>query len=126
MDCMDQEDALCPFSPEQEPNAFFSLSFSGIGWAVVLIAFYTDFFYNVVIAWALHFFFASFTGKLPWDSCGNDWNTPACYEGIAVPTENITATNMTVFINGSLGVNSTGNGTVEPVERVSPAHEYFE
>ena len=58
---------------------FFLLS--GIGWAVVLIAFYTDFFYNVIIAWSLHFFFSSFTTHLPWTTCNNEWNTPNCYEG---------------------------------------------
>ena len=55
--------------------------FPGIGWAVVLIAFYTDFFYNVIIAWSLHFFFSSFTSHLPWTTCTNAWNTPNCYEG---------------------------------------------
>ena len=54
--------------------------FVGIGFAVVLIAFYVDFFYNVIIAWSLHFFFASFTGNLPWISCNNPWNTPQCLE----------------------------------------------
>ncbi|KAK0414457.1 hypothetical protein QR680_011438 [Steinernema hermaphroditum] len=58
---------ICPF-------------FKGIGYCVILIAFYTDFFYNVIIAWALHFFFASFTLKLPWASCSNDYNSAACYE----------------------------------------------
>lgn len=53
---------------------------AGIGFAVVLIAFYVDFFYNVIIAWALHFFFASFTSQLPWISCSNSWNTPQCAE----------------------------------------------
>ena len=54
--------------------------FVGIGFAVVLIAFYVDFFYNVIIAWSLHFFSASFTGNLPWISCNNPWNTPQCLE----------------------------------------------
>ncbi|CAH2086154.1 unnamed protein product [Euphydryas editha] len=52
--------------------------FKGIGYAVVLIAFYVDFYYNVIIAWALRFFFASFTTMLPWTNCNNEWNTPAC------------------------------------------------
>ncbi|KAK7862774.1 hypothetical protein R5R35_013837 [Gryllus longicercus] len=52
--------------------------FKGIGYAVVLIAFYVDFYYNVIIAWALRYFFASFTSSLPWTSCGNLWNTPQC------------------------------------------------
>ncbi|KAK3786209.1 hypothetical protein RRG08_034556 [Elysia crispata] len=59
--------------------------FKGTGWAVVLIAFYTDFFYNVIIAWCLHFFFASFTGTLPWTSCENEWNTPNCFDGKKKP-----------------------------------------
>ncbi|CAG5051397.1 unnamed protein product [Parnassius apollo] len=50
----------------------------GIGYAVVLIAFYVDFYYNVIIAWALRFFFASFTTMLPWTNCNNEWNTPSC------------------------------------------------
>lgn len=50
----------------------------GIGYAVVLIAFYVDFYYNVIIAWSLRFFFASFTSNLPWTSCHNEWNTPSC------------------------------------------------
>ncbi|XP_059480264.1 sodium-dependent dopamine transporter [Neocloeon triangulifer] len=52
--------------------------FKGIGYAVVLIAFYVDFYYNVIIAWALRFFIASFTSNLPWTSCGNFWNTDHC------------------------------------------------
>ncbi|XP_022230124.1 sodium-dependent dopamine transporter [Drosophila obscura] len=52
--------------------------FKGIGYAVVLIAFYVDFYYNVIIAWSLRFFFASFTSTLPWTSCNNVWNTPNC------------------------------------------------
>lgn len=50
----------------------------GIGYAVALIAFYVDFYYNVIIAWALRFFFASFTDLLPWTTCDNPWNTPDC------------------------------------------------
>uniref|UniRef100_A0A1B0AB16 Transporter n=1 Tax=Glossina pallidipes TaxID=7398 RepID=A0A1B0AB16_GLOPL len=52
--------------------------FKGIGYAVVLIAFYVDFYYNVIIAWSLRFFFASFTNDLPWISCTNFWNTKDC------------------------------------------------
>ncbi|XP_036331898.1 sodium-dependent dopamine transporter [Rhagoletis pomonella] len=52
--------------------------FKGIGYAVVLIAFYVDFYYNVIIAWSLRFFFASFTNDLPWTSCTNPWNSDYC------------------------------------------------
>uniref|UniRef100_A0A0N5AHR5 Transporter n=1 Tax=Syphacia muris TaxID=451379 RepID=A0A0N5AHR5_9BILA len=54
--------------------------FKGIGYCVILIALYVDFFYNVIIAWALHFFLSSFSTNLPWTSCHNDYNSPACYE----------------------------------------------
>lgn len=50
----------------------------GIGYAVCLIAFYVDFYYNVIIAWSLRFFFASFTSDLPWTRCNNTWNTVNC------------------------------------------------
>ncbi|CAB3379347.1 Hypothetical predicted protein [Cloeon dipterum] len=52
--------------------------FKGIGYAVALIAFYVDFYYNVIIAWALRFFIASFTYNLPWTTCDNFWNSPNC------------------------------------------------
>ncbi|WKX98556.1 hypothetical protein Q1695_013887 [Nippostrongylus brasiliensis] len=54
--------------------------FKGIGYCVIMIAFYTDFFYNVIIAWGFHYLYASFTINLPWASCNNSYNSPACYE----------------------------------------------
>jgi len=45
---------------------------AGIGWAVTIIAFYTDFYYNVVISWGLYYLFASFRRMLPWSHCGRD------------------------------------------------------
>ncbi|OQR66112.1 sodium-dependent serotonin transporter-like, partial [Tropilaelaps mercedesae] len=56
----------------------------GVGYTVVLIALYVDFYYNVIIAWALHYFMASLMsltaggGDLPWTRCGQRWNTPNC------------------------------------------------
>jgi hypothetical protein len=61
---------------------------TGIGYAVVLIAFLVDFYYNVIIAWALRFFFASFTSQLPWIGCDNRWNTRSCREA---STDNISS-----------------------------------
>ncbi|XP_070206051.1 sodium-dependent dopamine transporter-like [Littorina saxatilis] len=117
--------------------------FKGIGWAVVLIAFYTDFFYNVVIAWCLHFFFASFTTDLPWTSCGNEWNTPLCYDG---KESDVNATNTTqynvstasiVSMAGAVrdvaynvasnNISDSKNNTQNATDlRKSPALEYFE
>ncbi|KAL6447806.1 hypothetical protein ACFW04_000140 [Cataglyphis niger] len=100
----------------------------GIGYAVVLIAFYVDFYYNVIIAWSLRYFFASFSTMLPWTTCDNPWNTPLCREFDA----NISYTFEDAMINE---VNENiGNVTRFLVDRrsaapkdnhTSAAHEYF-
>lgn len=43
---------------------------SGVGYVVVIIAFYTDFYYNVIISWGIYYLYESFTTRLPWTSCG--------------------------------------------------------
>ncbi|KAH8234150.1 hypothetical protein KR038_002219 [Drosophila bunnanda] len=112
--------------------------FKGIGYAVVLIAFYVDFYYNVIIAWSLRFFFASFTSSLPWTSCNNIWNTPNCK-----PFESQNATRVPVignysdyyslgnqsllynesYINGSMTSYESPVGHMEGFQ--SAASEYF-
>ncbi|GAA53643.1 sodium-dependent dopamine transporter, partial [Clonorchis sinensis] len=52
----------------------------GVGYSVVLVAFYTDWFYNMIIAWSLYYFGASFTTQLPWIDCGHYWNTERCVD----------------------------------------------
>lgn len=54
--------------------------FKGVGYTVVMIAFYVDFYYNVIIAWALYYLVASFLSELPWTHCNNSWNTDDCLE----------------------------------------------
>ena len=51
---------------------------SGIGWATTSIVFIENCYYVVILAWAFFYFFSSFTTKLPWDSCHNEWNTINC------------------------------------------------
>jgi solute carrier family 6 (neurotransmitter transporter, dopamine) member 3 len=55
-------------------NNYFSLSefILGVGYAVVIIAFYTDFYYNVVISWGVYYLFGSFSKRLPWGSCSKE------------------------------------------------------
>ncbi|ODM98864.1 Sodium-dependent noradrenaline transporter, partial [Orchesella cincta] len=59
----------------------------GVGYTVALIAFYVDFYYNVIIAWALHFFISSFFSPLRWSNCDNIWNTPNCSTCYASPVK---------------------------------------
>ncbi len=125
---------------------------SGVGYAVVLIAFYTDFFYNVIIAWALHYFVSSFTSKLPWVSCNNTWNSINCYDGHitgeGVPIHNASNFKFGYKANVSSAHRLAAMGTKPPLGasaveaaevvmttaasnmsadyRISPALEYFE
>ncbi|XP_065082711.1 sodium-dependent dopamine transporter isoform X2 [Ochlerotatus camptorhynchus] len=97
--------------------------FKGIGYAVVLIAFYVDFYYNVIIAWSLRFFFASFASQLPWTLCNNEWNTIFC-KPFEVGGPNKTATAAIAAVNGTLA-NVTVAVSNETVKFASAASEYF-
>jgi solute carrier family 6 dopamine transporter-like protein 3 len=94
----------------------------GVGYSVVLIAFYVDFYYNVIIAWALHFFFASFTGELPWTKCNNEWNTEDCYEILKDDLQTVTD-NSSFIIQMTSFSNNFSNKVQQ--KKSSPAHEYF-
>lgn len=70
------------------------LSFSsvaGIGYAICIIALYVSFYYNTIIAWALFYFYSSFSSILPWTNCDNVWNTPHCTDYFG--KDNVTWTN---------------------------------
>ncbi len=41
------------------------------------IAWYISLFYNVIIAIASFYLFASFARVLPWSTCNNEWNNQA-------------------------------------------------
>ncbi|XP_068558920.1 sodium- and chloride-dependent GABA transporter 1 [Cebidichthys violaceus] len=46
----------------------------GVGLATVVISFVFSTYYNVLMSWALYYFFNSFGATLPWTSCNNTWN----------------------------------------------------
>ncbi|XP_033474375.2 sodium- and chloride-dependent GABA transporter 1 isoform X2 [Epinephelus lanceolatus] len=47
---------------------------AGVGLATVVISFVFSTYYNVLMSWALYYFFNSFESTLPWTSCNNTWN----------------------------------------------------
>ncbi|XP_040898919.1 sodium- and chloride-dependent GABA transporter 1 isoform X2 [Toxotes jaculatrix] len=47
---------------------------AGVGLATVVISFVFSTYYNVLMSWALYYFFKSFGATLPWVSCNNTWN----------------------------------------------------
>ncbi|XP_014792886.1 PREDICTED: sodium- and chloride-dependent GABA transporter 2 isoform X2 [Calidris pugnax] len=70
--------------------------FEGIGYASQVIVILLNFYYIVVLAWALFYLFSSFTIDLPWGSCDHEWNTGNCMElQKANSTFNVTSENAT-------------------------------
>ena len=53
--------------------------FPGLGYAMVIVNTLVALYYNVIIAWAIYYFFASMTSQLPWTHCDNGWNTDHCF-----------------------------------------------
>lgn len=51
---------------------------SGVGLASMVIVFFCNTYYIMVLVWGLYFLIHSFTTSLPWATCGNYWNTPNC------------------------------------------------
>ncbi|CAH1406669.1 unnamed protein product [Nezara viridula] len=74
--------------------------FKGAGLASVVVAFFMSTYYNMIIAYAIFYFFSAFRSKLPWEDCSNRWNTKLCW-----PTHHA---NMT-----------------KPAHSESPAEEFF-
>ena len=56
----------------------YSPALKGIGIAGIVVAAYVVLYYNIIVAWCLFYFFASWNTVLPWDSCDNWWNTENC------------------------------------------------
>merc|ERR1712004_163610 len=52
--------------------------FKGIGFGMAVVSGLVGIYYNMIIAWAIYYLFASFTSQLPWEFCGNEWNSPLC------------------------------------------------
>lgn len=57
-----------------------SLPSPGAGAAMLLIVGLVAIYYNMIIAYVLFYLFASLTSNLPWEHCGNWWNTERCLE----------------------------------------------
>lgn len=54
--------------------------FKGIGIASLTIVTLSNIYYMVIVAWILFYLISSFTEVLPWEHCGNHWNTENCWE----------------------------------------------
>ncbi|CAL8276586.1 unnamed protein product [Boreogadus saida] len=52
--------------------------FKGLGLASMVIVFFCNTYYIMILVWALYFLLHSFSSPLPWATCGHPWNTPNC------------------------------------------------
>uniref|UniRef100_A0A671VZN9 Transporter n=1 Tax=Sparus aurata TaxID=8175 RepID=A0A671VZN9_SPAAU len=52
--------------------------FKGLGLASMVIVFFCNTYYIMILVWGLYFLFHSFTTPLPWATCGHPWNTLNC------------------------------------------------
>ena len=53
--------------------------FVGVGCAQLVVSGLVAIYYNMIIAYALFYFFASLAKTLPWKHCDHDWNTNGVY-----------------------------------------------
>jgi solute carrier family 6 amino acid transporter-like protein 5/7/9/14 len=61
----------------------------GLGFGMITIPTLINFYYVVIMAYALHFLFAGFTSTLPWSACGHDYNSDHCYSLVEAKECNI-------------------------------------
>jgi len=102
--------------------------FQGVGIGYMVLNGLVCIYYNVIIATALYYLFASLQKTLPWSTCDNPWNTPSCGDPVSLNATswNSTFSNVTYLLDGA-------NSTVFPElenntfigNRTSPSDEYF-
>ena len=124
------------------PNKVFGKlapAFRGLGYGMLCVTMWVALYYNVIIAWAFFYTFASMTDSLAWAGCDNWFNSPDCFlPDLAKECEvgttlwNNTCTPISLYCQAR-GVETVLNTThcaqnisVESLhDRKSPAEEYF-
>ncbi|CDW56509.1 sodium dependent acetylcholine transporter [Trichuris trichiura] len=96
--------------------------FQGIGISMFVISALVSIYYNVVVAWAIHYLIASLRTQVAWANCDNTWNTDACLAWDPVKP--------TCLSNGTGSCISTSNVSEEKLANFSldfvwPSEEYF-
>uniref|UniRef100_A0A665SW15 Transporter n=2 Tax=Echeneis naucrates TaxID=173247 RepID=A0A665SW15_ECHNA len=77
--------------------------FKGLGLASMVIVFFCNTYYIMILVWGLYFLFHSFTNPLPWATCGHPWNTPNCTQDFRRSCHNRSAAlpSSALLFNGS-------------------------
>ncbi|XP_068181132.1 sodium- and chloride-dependent creatine transporter 1 isoform X2 [Antennarius striatus] len=112
--------------------------FKGLGLASMVIVFFCDTYYIMILVWGLYFLLNSFNNPLPWATCGNPWNTPnctqdfrrACHNHSAVQSSSADAPSDLVSTVSPLNLSSAHfflNGSCVEAEGMrSPVIEFWE
>ena len=98
----------------------------------MVIVFFCNTYYIMVLAWGFYYLIHSFSAELPWASCDNPWNTPSCSEIFHQISCNSSHANGS-FANSSWVNGSWVNGTIggnnscsELTDSRSPIIEFWE
>uniref|UniRef100_A0A4W5LNL0 Transporter n=1 Tax=Hucho hucho TaxID=62062 RepID=A0A4W5LNL0_9TELE len=119
--------------------------FKGLGLASMVIVFFCNTYYIMILVWGLYFLLHSFTNPLPWATCGHPWNTLNCTENFrrachnrsalpllsSTPDPSIPTSLLSSVVSSPLNLSSSTlllfNGTcVEPEGMRSPVIEFWE
>ena len=62
---------------------------SGLGYSMIIVSSLISFYYNIIIAVCMYYFFLSMTSTLPWVTCDPEWASCNCRDS----TMNVTDPN---------------------------------
>lgn len=98
-----------------------------MGITTTVIMFFSNTFFNVVMAWAIYYLVNSFQAELPWANCGHEWNR-FCRDSMNFNVNTTLSTNSSGMIEYSEGdSNYTSNMTTYVTQGYfDPVEEFWE
>ncbi|MBN3300695.1 SC6A8 protein, partial [Amia calva] len=85
--------------------------FKGLGLASMVIVFFCNTYYIMILVWGLYYLLHSFSSPLPWATCGNAWNSANCTQSFRDPCANrslpLLSSSSAPSLNLSLSLSST-------------------
>ncbi|KAL2103778.1 hypothetical protein ACEWY4_000646 [Coilia grayii] len=101
--------------------------FKGLGLASMVIVFFCNTYYIMILVWGLYFLLHSFTSPLPWASCGHHWNTPNCTQDFRRTCSNLTLALLNSSSSSANVSSLVGNASCADMEGMrSPVMEFWE